>query len=74
MITSYVGGSAMLKSYIDLNGIKDCFVFKEGDKCWQVYVGDVTTMQGFKEGEPFKTKRDALDFVDRVQNLINSVK
>lgn len=73
MITAYSKGSPMLKAYIDLNGIKSAFVFKEGERVWQVYAGDAAKLIGYKEGEPFRTKRDALEHASKVNALIESV-
>lgn len=73
MITSYSPGSAMLKRYIELNAIKSAFVFKEGARVWQVYAGDAVARTGFKEGEPFRTMREALEHSGKVNALIESV-
>lgn len=63
----------MLKAYIDLNGIKSAFVFKEDNRVWQVYAGDAIARTGFKEGEPFRTMRDALEHASKINALIESV-
>lgn len=73
IITSYAPGSAMLKAHIVANGIKSAFVFKEGHQVWQVYAGDAVARTGFKDGEPFKTKRDALLHASKVNRQIESV-
>lgn len=63
----------MLKRYIELNAIKSAFVYKEGARVWQVYAGNAATLIGFKEGEPFRTKREALELASKVNALIESV-
>lgn len=65
----------MLKRYIELNGTKHVVACKEGERVWQVYVGvfDGITMRGFREGEPFTTKRGALAFADLCRELLSSV-
>lgn len=73
ILTSYAPGSALLKAYIQANGIKAAFVFKEGNQQWQVYIGDAVARTGFKECEPFKTKRDALLHASKANRQIESV-
>jgi hypothetical protein len=73
MITAYQAKSPMLKRYIELNGIVSAFVFKEGEREWQVYAGNAVTRVGIKEGSPFKTMREALAHAEKVNALIVSV-
>lgn len=73
MITTYSPGSIMLKRYIELNGIKSAFVFKEDNRVWQVYAGDAVARTGFKAGEPFRTMREALAHAEKINTLIQSV-
>ena len=73
IINSHPAGSATLKAYIQANGIKSAFVFKEGHQVWQVYAGDAVARTGFKDGAPFKTKRDALVHASKVNRHIESV-
>ena len=46
------------------------------DGRWQVYIGRFKSgeEQGIKEGEPFKTKREALGFAECCRELIDSVR
>lgn len=74
MISNYQPGSPLLKRYIELNAIVSAFVFKEGEKVWQVYIGNAVTRVGFKEGAPFKTMREALAHAEKANTLIASVK
>ena len=65
----------MLAQYLIINNIQNVAIYKE-DGRWQVYIGRFKSgeEQGIKEGEPFKTKREALGFAERCRELIDSVR
>lgn len=59
--------------YIEGNGIKSAFVWREGKGHWQVLEGDAKKLTGFLAGE-FKTKREAEKLKEEINSLILAAK
>lgn len=70
--TTYKGNS-LLGKYIEGNGIKSAFVWREGKGHWQVLEGDAKKLTGFLAGE-FKTKREAEKLKEEINSLILAAK
>jgi hypothetical protein len=72
-IFAYKDNRGLLKKYIELNGIKNAFVWKEGNRHYQVLVGDSETQIGFVDFES-KTFREAKKKCFKANELIKSAK
>jgi hypothetical protein len=65
-------GNALLRTFVEGNGIKSAFVWREGKRHWQVFEGDAEKLTGFLAGE-FKTKREAEELKQEINNLIKAL-
>ncbi len=63
----------LLGRFIEGNGIKNAFVWREGKGRWQVLEGDAENLTGFLAGE-FKTKKEAKELKEEINSLILAAK
>jgi len=73
MINSTSFSGPLLKRYLELNGIRDAYVWRESARHWQVMEGNAENLTGFLAGE-FRTKREAENLKDKINKLIHEAK
>lgn len=71
-ILTYTPGGALLKRYIDMNNIKDAFMYPLAPKRWEVLVGNSADQSGFFH-EIYPTKKAALEVCELINKQIQSV-
>ncbi len=60
-------GNPLLKVFLDMNGIKECFVWKNGERNYAVYAGK--SPSGFHEKD-FSRLKDAKTFCAEMNKAI----
>ena len=61
----------MRAAFVRMNGIKSAFVWKEGERHYQVLEGDAQALTGFLAGE-FTTRREAIALRDKINALLSA--
>ena len=57
------------KTFVCNNHINGAFIWRNKDKGWDVFIGDIDNVTGWKE-ETFSTKRNAVKYCNELNRLI----